>query len=112
MQINAEKTKLMTNNASGINTEIKVNGQKLETDTSFKYLGSVRTDEGSKSEILSRIAQTTAALTRLKPVWIDKRISLSSKIRRCAPLSHPSSCKLLNYGPSQQSSKEEYKPWK
>ena len=30
----------MTNNNSGINTEIKVNGQKLETVTSFKYLGS------------------------------------------------------------------------
>ena len=57
-----------------------MNGQKLETVTSFKYLGSVIIDEGSKSEILSRIAQTTAALTRLKPVWIDKRISLGSKI--------------------------------
>ncbi|WP_419651063.1 hypothetical protein, partial [Thiolapillus sp.] len=45
------------------------------------HLGSVITDEGSKPEILSRIAQTTAALTRLKPVWIDKSISLSSKIR-------------------------------
>ena len=71
----------MTNNTSGINTEIKVNGQKLETVTSFKYLGSVITDGGSKPEILSRIAQTTAALTRLKPVWIDKSISLSSEIR-------------------------------
>ena len=30
---------------------------------------------------VTRIAQTTAALTRLKPVWIDKIISLSSKIR-------------------------------
>ena len=29
MEINAEKTKLMTNNTSGINTEFKVNGQKL-----------------------------------------------------------------------------------
>ena len=48
MEISAEKTKLMTNNTSGINTEIKVNGQKLETVTSFKYLGSVITDEGSK----------------------------------------------------------------
>ena len=37
MEISAEKTKLMTNNTSGINTEIKVNGQKLETITSFKY---------------------------------------------------------------------------
>ena len=71
----------MTNNTSDINTETKVNEQKLETVTSFKYLGSVITDEGSKPEILSRIAQTTAALTRLKPVWIDKRIYLSSKIQ-------------------------------
>ena len=58
-----------------------MNGQRLETVTSFKYLGSFITDEGSKPEILSRIAQTTAALTRLKPVWTDKSISLSSKIR-------------------------------
>ena len=32
-------------------------------------------------EIFSRIAQATTALTRLKLVWIDKSISLSSKIR-------------------------------
>ena len=57
-----------------------MNGQKLETVTSFKYLGSVITDKGSKPETLSKIAQKTAALTRLKPVWNDS-ISLSSKIR-------------------------------
>ena len=81
MEISAEKTKLMTNNTSDINKEIKVNGQRLEIVTSFKYLGSVITDEGSKPKILSRIAQTTAALTRLKLVWNDRSISLSSKIR-------------------------------
>ena len=82
MEISAEKTKLMTNTTSGINKEIKVNGQKLETVTSFKYLGSFINDEGSKPEILSRIAWTTAALTRLKPVWNDRSISLSSRILR------------------------------
>ena len=46
--------------------------RNLEKVTSFKYLGSVITDEGSKPEILSRIVQTTAALTRLKPVWNDR----------------------------------------
>ena len=71
----------MTNNTSGINTEIKVNGQKLETVTSFKYLGSVITEEGSKPEMLSRTAYTTAALTRLKPVWNDRSIFVRSKIR-------------------------------
>ena len=39
MDISAEKTMLMTNNTSSINTEIKVNGQKLETVTSFKLPG-------------------------------------------------------------------------
>ena len=53
----------------------------MMTVTSFGYLGSVITEEGSKPEILSRIVQTTAALTRLKPVWNDRTISLSSKIR-------------------------------
>ena len=78
MEISSEKTELMTNNTPGINTETQVNGQKLETVTSFKYLGSVITNEGSKPEILSKIAQTIAALERLKPVWNDRSISLSS----------------------------------
>ena len=81
MEISAEKTKLMTNNTSGIYTEINVNGQRLETVTSFKHLSLVITDEGSKPEILSRTAQSTAALARLKPVWNDRSISFSSKIR-------------------------------
>ena len=54
MEISAEKTKLMTNNTSGINTEIKVNGQKIEIVTSFKYLGSFITEESSKPEILTQ----------------------------------------------------------
>ena len=61
----------MTNNSNGIN-KIKVTGQKLETVTSFKYLGSIIPDQGSKPVIPSRIAQTTAVLTKLKPVWNDR----------------------------------------
>ena len=80
MEINAEKTKLMTNNTSGINTEIRVNKQKLETVTSFKYLGSLINDESSKPQILSRIAQTTA-LTKLKPAWNNMSIFPNSKIQ-------------------------------
>ena len=48
MEISAEKSKLMTNDNSGVNREIKVNGQKLETVTSFKYLRSVISDKGSR----------------------------------------------------------------
>ena len=81
MEISGEKTKLMTNSTSGINKEINVTGQRFETVTSFKYLGSVGFDEDSKPEILSRIAQTAAALTKLKLVSNDRSISLNSKMR-------------------------------
>ena len=47
----------------------------------FKYLGAIISNEGSKPEILSRIAQTTAALSRLKIIWRDKNISLASKVK-------------------------------
>ena len=60
--------------------EIKVNGQKLGTVTSFKYLGAIVLDEGSKPEVLSRIAQATVALSKLRAIWKDN-ISLRSKIK-------------------------------
>ena len=69
MAISAEKTKLMTDSANGIQRDIKVKEQKLGTAKSFKYLGAVVSDDGSKPEVLSRIAQATAALTNLKPIW-------------------------------------------
>ena len=77
MEISAENTKLMMNNTQGISTQVKVNGQRLETVQSFRYLGSINTGEGSKPEILARIAQTTAALARLKPLWNNINITVS-----------------------------------
>ena len=53
----------------------------MGTVTSFKYLGAVVSDDGSKPEVLSRIAQATAALTKLKPIWRDNNISLGSKVK-------------------------------
>ena len=81
MEIRAEKTKLMANSDNGIQRETKVKGQKLGTVTSFKCLGAVVSDDGSKQEVLSRIAQATAALTKLKPIWRDNNTSLGSKVK-------------------------------
>ena len=64
-----------------IHREIKVKGQKLGTVTSFKYLGAVASDDGSKPVALSRIAQATAALTKLKPISRYNNISLGSKVK-------------------------------
>ena len=47
----------------------------------FRYLGAIISNEGSNPEILSKIAQTTAALSRLKIIWRDKNISLASKVK-------------------------------
>ena len=44
-------------------------------------MGAIVTDEGSMPEICSRIAKTIAALIKLKIIWDDKNIDLSSKIR-------------------------------
>ncbi|XP_047499509.1 uncharacterized protein LOC125045958 [Penaeus chinensis] len=60
MEISAEKTKVMANNSNGIQRIIQVEGQKLETVDSFKYLGAIISDAGSKKEILARITQSTA----------------------------------------------------
>ena len=50
MKVSAEEIKLMTNNSSAIQKEIKVKGQKLGIVTSFiRYLGAVVSDHGPKS---------------------------------------------------------------
>ena len=66
-------------------SEIKFKGQKLGTMTSFKYLEAIVSDEGSKPEVLSKIAQATAALTKLKSIWRDSNISLGSEVKHALP---------------------------
>ena len=60
--------------------------QKLGIVTSFKYLGAIVSDEGSKADVLSRIAQATASLTKLSPIWRDYNIFLGSKMKLMHPL--------------------------
>ena len=52
----------------------------MGTVTSCKYLGAVVSNDGSKPEVLSRIAQATTTLTKLKPIWRDNNISFGSKV--------------------------------
>ena len=64
MQISAEKTQLMRNTTNGTSTRITIDNKKLRTICTFKYLGAVVSDDGSKPEVLPRVAQTTAAVTK------------------------------------------------
>ena len=72
---------MMTNNPNGFQREIKIKGQRIEEVENFKYLRAIISNDGSKPKILSRITQTTAALSRLKIIWRDKNISLASKFK-------------------------------
>ena len=65
-------------------TDDKQRQQHSERDKgkrAFKYHGAVVSYDGSKPEGLSRIAQATAAFTKLKPIWRDNKISLGSKVK-------------------------------
>ena len=82
MEISGEKTKkIMTNNINGMTTALHIAGNTLYEVQSFKYLGAIISEEGSKSEVLARIAQATAALSSLKKIWRDRNITLRTKIR-------------------------------
>ena len=76
----------------------------------FKYLGAIISNEGSKPEILSRIAQTTAALSRLKIIWRDKNISLASKVKLMWTLIYLSLC-LWELDLDSRNREKDPSPW-
>ena len=77
----------------------------LETVTGFEYLGPVIWDTPRDSRGNSSIDKVETSLE-----W-QEYFSQLSGFDWCASLSHPPSCVHVNHGPSQQSSRAEYKPW-
>ena len=59
----------------------KGKGAEVGHCNKLQLLGAVVSEDGSKPEILSRTAQATAVLTKLKPIWRDNNISLGSKVK-------------------------------
>ena len=59
----------------------KGKGHHLGNVTSFKYLGAVVSDDRSKPEILSRIVQATASVTKLKQLWRDNTIYFGLRVK-------------------------------
>ena len=110
MESSPDKTKVMTNNPNGFQREIKIKGQRLEEVENFKCLGAIISNKGSKPEILSRITQTTAALSRLKIISRDKNISLASKVNLMRTLILPTFRYACESWTLQQKSREGSKP--
>ena len=73
MQINA---KLMTNNTNGISTYIMINSEKIDCVNSFKYLGAIIADEGSKPVLLNPKSCVAKLIIIISPInndlcWIN-----------------------------------------
>ena len=49
--------------------------------TSFKYIVAIMSDNDENSEVIARIIQVTAALTKLKPIKRDSNIPLGLEIK-------------------------------
>ena len=82
MEIGPDKTKVMTNNPNGFQREIKIKDRRLEeVENSSTLEQSSLTKDQNLRFFFSRIAQTTAALSRLKIIWRDKNILLASKVK-------------------------------
>ena len=82
MELSSEKSKVMVNSHNkDISVNIVMNDQKLEEVHSFKYLGSVITEDGSSDkDIGPRIGQATAAFTRLDTIWKSNTLSFNVKV--------------------------------
>ena len=67
MELDSVKTTIITNIPDGFQKEIKIEDQMLKEVKSFRYLRSVISDEEKNTNMFSKITETTAALSTLKP---------------------------------------------
>ena len=80
MEISAPKSKVMKM-GNGKEAVVTIDGEKLECVHQFKYLGAtITSDARSATEIKIRIATATSTLAKLKPIWRNKRISMTSRM--------------------------------
>jgi hypothetical protein len=95
LQINAEKTRVLT--TDGSLTTVQLDGVQIEQVKEFKYLGSLVQEKtiAASSEVHSRIGQATSAFASLRwCVWRKSNITLATKIRLYRTLVLP----ILLYG--------------
>ena len=99
MGLNAKKTKVMhivgKDSLPDELTEIVVNGTVLEKVEHFKYLGSIKSSDGTcLKDVTTRIAMAKAKMIQLKNIWKDRSIAIDLKLRMLRCLIWP----VLMYG--------------
>ena len=70
-----------THTLSGQDTAVHQSRAAHGVPSMYTMLCTLWYHEGSKPEVLSRIEQAAAAVTKLKVIWNNKNITISSKVR-------------------------------
>ena len=85
MEMNVEKTKVMRISRQPIPAKIMIDQKQLENVESFKYLGSILTnDRRYTCEIKCRIAMAKAAFDKKKTLFISTLdLELRKKLVKC-----------------------------
>ena len=96
MEISIPKTKAMIfSHEDQLQVNIKLDDTSLDQVNRFKYLGVTLTPSNdSTREIKSRLLLASTALGKLKKVWSDKDVTISTKLRLINALVYP----VLLYG--------------
>uniref|UniRef100_A0A3B1JXQ2 ribonuclease H n=1 Tax=Astyanax mexicanus TaxID=7994 RepID=A0A3B1JXQ2_ASTMX len=95
MEVSTDKSKVMVNSINNIcSANITMNGQQLDEVDTFKYLGSILSQDGRcTAEIKIRITITTSAMAGLRKTWQSKELSFNTKLKLIkSPWSCQSSC--------------------
>ena len=81
MEVSLDKINNMVTGKKNNKADVVIRGVSLKHVNEFTYSGSLqREDSSSTKEVIARIAKATFALTRLKHIWRDCNISVSTKL--------------------------------
>ena len=85
MEMNVEKTKVMRISRQPFPVQIMIDQKQLENVESFKYLGSILTNDGRCTcEIKCRIAMGKAAFTKKRAIFTSTLdLELRKKLVKC-----------------------------
>ena len=90
LRLNAKKTKVIHINSKTTPDPIAVNGDNLEYVLEMKYLGSIKTCDGSCSkDVKTRIAMAKKKMVDLNNIWKDRGIPTVLKVQLLKSLIWP-----------------------
>ncbi|GFO18885.1 endonuclease-reverse transcriptase [Plakobranchus ocellatus] len=83
LELNSKKTEVMViNRRPNLNADLFVDGTKLKQRDSFKYLGTIITQDGkSHTDIKARIAQAKTNFQKMKPLLTNNKITITTRKR-------------------------------